>query len=71
MKRIIEIFQADDKSLSLTRVLCFISIIPATYVLIINPTEGMMGLYLGAYVMGYISGKGLDAMVSRKNVDLS
>lgn len=44
----------------MTRLLCFISIFPASYVLLTNPSEAMLGLYLGAYVASYIGGKGAD-----------
>jgi hypothetical protein len=67
MKRTLEFFQADEGMLSMTRLLCFISIFPASYVLLTNPSEGMLGFYLGAYVGGYLGGKGADVMRGRKD----
>lgn len=64
MGRWVQLFEADHKQLSMTRLLCFMSFFPASYVVVTNPSEGMLGWYLGAYVLGYIGGKSADAFAS-------
>ncbi len=44
----------------MSRLLCFMSFFPATWALILLPSEGMLGIYLGAYGVGYLGGKALD-----------
>lgn len=61
ISRFAEFFEADNQRLSMTRLLCFLAWPPATFVLVMNPTEGLMGWYLGAFVLGYVGGKGMDA----------
>lgn len=65
--RYLEFFQADEGVLSMTRLLCFISIFPASYVLLTNPSEEMLAIYLGAFVASYIGGKGADVMKGKKD----
>lgn len=65
-----QFFEDSDMRLSMTRLLCFLSFFPASYVLIRN-TESMniadlLGWYLGAYVFGYSAGKFSDAINSKK-----
>jgi hypothetical protein len=67
--RWIEFFEDDSKRLSMTRLLCFLSFFPASYVLLKSPTEGMLGWYLGAYVLGYVGGKGADVLIKGRNHD--
>lgn len=69
LKRLIEFFENDNKRLSMTRLLCFLSFIPASYVLLKAPSEGMIGWYLGAYVLGYVGGKGADVFMKGKTND--
>ena len=64
--RWIEFFEADQGPLSMTRLLCFMSFFPATYVLLNNQGENYLGWYLGAFVGGYIGGKASDAMGKSK-----
>ena len=52
-----EFFEEANGKLSMTRLLCFISFFPASWVLLRTQTETAFGLYLGAYVLGYIGGK--------------
>lgn len=59
--RLTEFFEGANNRLSMTRLLCFLSFFPATCVVLKNPTEGMLGWYLGAFVLGYVGGKGCDA----------
>ena len=61
-KRCIEFWEGDDGRLSMTRLTMLLAFIPSTYVLVENPSEGMMGWYLGAFVGGYVGGKFGDAV---------
>lgn len=60
-KRFIEFFEDQDGGLSMTRLLCFISIFPASYVVIVTQNDNTLGWYLSAYVLGYVGGKVTDA----------
>ena len=62
----VELFESDNGGLSMTRLLCFMSFFPASYVVVIDKGEGTLGWYLGAYVLGYVGGKGADALMIRK-----
>lgn len=66
MSRWVEFFEGDDGRLSMMRLTIFLSFWPATYVLIENPGEGMMGWYLGAFVLGYVGGKTTDIFMKPK-----
>lgn len=37
---------------------------PSSWVMLRHPSEEMMLYYLGAFVLGYVGGKGFDAMTS-------
>ena len=50
----------------MTRLLCFLSFFPASYVILIDKGEGTLGWYLGAYVLGYVGGKSADALMYSK-----
>ena len=41
----------------MSRLLCFMSFFPATYVLILVQSTEALGIYLGAFVGGYVGGK--------------
>jgi hypothetical protein len=69
MFRLVEFFEGDSGRLSMTRLLCFLSFIPASYVILKEPSEGMLGWYLGAYVLGYVGGKGADVLMKGRNHD--
>jgi len=60
-----QFFENQDGALSMTRLLCFLSIFPSSYVVLMTQTEETLAWYLGAYVLGYVSGKATDAF--RKN----
>lgn len=56
----------------MSRLLCFMSFFPASYVFVIRQTDDMMLYFLGAFVLGYVGGKGADVYAQRKaaqNVD--
>lgn len=60
MSRWIEFFESDEGRLSMTRLLCFLSFFPATWVVVTIPSESILGWYLSAYVLGYVGGKITD-----------
>ena len=66
MTRLREILEDDASKLSLSRLLSFLSFWPSSWVLLRMPTEGMLGIYLTAYGVAYLGGKGIDVMVSRR-----
>lgn len=66
--RLLEFLEDDRDRLSLSRMLSFLSFWPASWVLLKIPTEGMLGIYLTAYGVAYLGGKGIDVMVSRRGV---
>lgn len=61
-KRSIEFFESDDARLSMTRLLCFLSFWPASWVIVVKGNEAMLGWYLSAYVLGYVGGKISDQL---------
>ena len=58
--RSIEFFEGDNGRLSMTRLLCYVSIFPASYVVCMDLSAETLGWYLGAYVLGYVGGKAAD-----------
>jgi hypothetical protein len=61
-KRWIELFEGDNNRLSMARLTMFLSFFPASYVIMTTKTEGTLGWYIGGYVLGYVGGKGMDAL---------
>lgn len=61
MNRALEFFADSDGRMSMTRLLCFLAYPPASYALFLIKTEDALLYYLGAFVVGYIGGKGADA----------
>jgi len=61
MKRLAEFFEGDDHVLSMTRLLCFLSFFPSSYVVVYTKSDAALGWYLGSFVLGYVGGKGCDA----------
>lgn len=57
MGRFHEFFEDDDKMLSMSRLLCFLSFFPASYVVIITKSVDSLGWYLGAFVLQYVGAK--------------
>lgn len=66
MTRLLEFLEDGRDRLSLSRLLSFLSFFPASWVLLELPSEGMLGIYLTAYGVAYLGGKGIDVMVSRR-----
>lgn len=67
MNRWLEFFEGDGNLLSMTRLLCLLSFFPATYELIIINSDTALGYYLGAYVLGYLGGKGMERLNRKKD----
>jgi hypothetical protein len=63
-ERLAELFEDDSGRLSMTRLLMFLSFWPASIVLIANrhsiSAAEILGIYLGAFVLGYLGGKAAD-----------
>lgn len=55
-----EFFQDERGGNSMTRLLCFLSFWPASWVVVMHPDEASLGWYLGAYVLGYAGGKAVE-----------
>lgn len=69
-----EFFQDDNGRMSMSRLLCFMSFFPASYALFSINNESALGWYVGAYVLGYVGGKGADVFKrnkEREDVDSS
>lgn len=60
MSRWIELFEGSGRRLSMARLLVFLAYFPLAYVLVNNPTEGMAGIFAGAFVINYLGGKSAD-----------
>lgn len=59
-----EFFEAEDGRLSMTRLIVFLTWVPATIVLLSDSDQ--LTTYLSFYVGGYAIGKGIDAFVAPK-----
>lgn len=72
MGRVTEFFEGGARDrLSMGRLTVFMAFWPATYVLIKTPTDTMMGLYLGAFVLSYLGGKSADIFMGGKELENS
>lgn len=72
MGRLVEFFEGEDSRLSMTRLMLAASFLPASYIAVATLNENIFMAYVGAYVIGYIGGKGADMFSQRKwsgNVD--
>lgn len=61
----VEFFQDTGGAYSMTRLLCFMSWFPASYVVMTNPTSDLLGWYLGSFVLGYVGGKAADVFMRK------
>lgn len=68
--RIIEVLESEDGRLSMTRLLCFLSFFPCSYVLLYNQTETLFGFYIGTYAASYLGGKISDTFGKPKTPSL-
>lgn len=65
--RWMEFFESDNGRLSMTRLMVFLSFFPASIVVLYDRSDATLAWYLGAYVLGYVGGKGADVFMRRKN----
>ncbi len=61
-----EFFKSDKGNFSMTRLLCFMSWFPSSWVLIKTQNENMFIAYLGIFVAGYAGGKWADVIEKNK-----
>jgi len=56
----------------MTRLLCFLAFWPSSYAMILaagtDQAERVLPYYLGAFVLGYVGGKGVDGLVQAATV---
>lgn len=71
MKRAVEFFEGNGRRLSMSRLLVFLAFWPSCYVLLRNPTESMMGLFLGAFIVNYVGGKSADVFMGVEKLEAS
>ena len=57
-----EFFEDDNRRLSMSRLLVFCAFVPATIEVIRINTADALLWFLGAFVTGYVGGKGVDAL---------
>ena len=57
MSRLVEFFEGESNELSMTRLLCFLSFWPATYVTVKINTVEALAVYVGCYAVAYLGGK--------------
>ncbi len=66
MRNLWEFFEGgDNKHLSMMRLTVFLSFFPASWVVVVNPSDTSLGLYLGAYVGGLVGGKYADVSMKK------
>lgn len=72
-KGIVQFFQDSDGQSSMTRLICFLSFFVATDIIRSikddNAKVNALGVYLGAFVLQYVGGKGAEAWRSRGFAD--
>lgn len=61
-----QFFEGENGALSMTRLLCFLSFFPATWIAVKLGTENAMTIYVGCYAMAYLGGKVGDAMMQKE-----
>lgn len=64
--RWVQFFEGNHNTLSMSRLLCFLSFFPATYVLVQNPSSDMLAWYLSAYAVTYVGGKFSESLSRNK-----
>lgn len=65
IKRVAEFFEGDNKRLSMTRLLAFMSFFPASSVLGVSHSDTALTVYLSAYVVQLVGGKTADAWMQK------
>lgn len=66
--RWIEFFEGEGNRLSMSRLLCFLSFTPASYVVVSTRSEEALGWYLGAFVLGYVGGKAFRSDAPKRKI---
>lgn len=61
-----EFFEDDAMRLSMTRLLCFLSFFPSTYLTMVLKTETALAMYMSTFALAYLGGKGIDLMTAKK-----
>lgn len=57
-----EFFEDEHGSLSMTRLLCFMSFFPASWMSMKIENENALTIYVATYALSYLGSKGLDVM---------
>lgn len=65
MKEALRFFEGEGGSLSMTRLLSFLSFWPATWITLQLSTESALTIYTGVYAASYLGGKVGDAMMQK------
>jgi hypothetical protein len=60
LNRFGEFFHSDTGAMSMTRLLCFLSFFPASYVIMASKSAEALAWYLAAYTGAYVGGKFAD-----------
>jgi hypothetical protein len=69
LKRWYEFFEGGEQNrLSMGRLVMFLSLFPASFVIITKPDGETFGWYVSAYVLGFVGGKGADVVAQIKGV---
>lgn len=66
MNELKQFFEGEDGVLSMTRLLCFLSFFPATYMAVKLMTENALTIYVGCYALAYLGGKVGDALITKQ-----
>lgn len=57
-----EFFEGEGSVLSMSRLLCFMSFFPASWVTVKLENENALTIYVATYALSYLGSKGLDVM---------
>jgi hypothetical protein len=69
--RFVEFFEGNGRRLSMSRLLVFLAFWPSAWVMLKNPSEAMVGLFLGAFVVNYLGGKSADIFMDVEKLEAS
>jgi len=69
--RFVELFEGNGQRLSMSRLLVFLAFWPSAWVMLKNPSEAMVGLFLGAFVLNYLGGKSADIFMDVEKLEAS
>lgn len=60
--RLWEFFEGEETTLSMSRLLCFLSFFPASYISVKIGNENALTIYVATYALSYLGSKGLDVV---------